>query len=121
MYNLPKRKTLTEWIDVGDGGKLKVDYPKAQQIHKLQDIMADASSTMSVSDMFEYARWYLKFVIKDWKNFLCVDGEEVECKLHNNELSDDVWFTLTSDANITLEIYNTIENELRWIDIDKKK
>jgi len=124
MLKLPKRKTLTEWIKISDESKIKVDYPKGQQIHELQNIMADGEGKNS--SFYDYARLYLKYTVKDWDNLISMEDEKgkdvpVKCELKDNELTDDVWYLLTSDGEITITLFNKIDDELRWVNKDKKK
>ena len=124
MFVLPKRKTLTEWIEIQKGVKIKVDYPKGDQIHELQNIMADSKG--STSGMYNYARLYLKYTLKDWQGLLSATNEKdevvaVECKLNGNQLDDDLWYSLTTDHTGTITLFNLVDEELRWVNQDKKK
>ena len=108
MITLKKRTIKTDWLDIGEGQKVKIDYPTRGQIHILQDYLIR-------HDISNYARYYLKFVIKDWEGF----GED--CSLVNNELSNELWYLLTQDYNQFMSLFGLIEDELKWIDVDKKK
>lgn len=116
MIKLPKRKA--EWIDL-EGGRLKVDYPQGEHSHKLQDLFVDLSGKKS--EMLDFARLYIKYTVKDWENLFEIDGEELKCKLKDNELDDDVWKMITEDYTIVLKLYEAIESQIGWSDLDKKK
>lgn len=119
MFTLPKKDILTDWIELDEKTKIKVDYPQGKQIHDLQDLSIAVAS--DPTKFVAYMRMYLKYTIKDWKYLLNVGGEEIECKVIGNELADSVWYTLTSDPTIVTELYTRIEEQLRWVDKDKKK
>ena len=109
-----KKNTPTEWVEYSDA-KFKIDYPKMEQIHKLQDIQASAEGIADKKVMLEYARYYLKFTIKDW------DGLDVPCKIVNNELEDELWYALTENIEHTFALFAIIDKALSWKDTDKKK
>jgi len=114
---LPKRDTITDWVDLEDGKKLKVDYPKGKQVHILQDLsvaVTDLDGNYNYSNFLKYSRMFLKFTIKDW------DGFSVPCKLHKNELDDDLWYDITEDIATTQYLYSKIEEVVRWNEYEKK-
>lgn len=114
--SLPKRHIDSDWLTINDK-RIKVDYPKGKQIHKLQDLqlkMIGNGDKLEYSVFVEYARTYLKYTIKDWEGF------SLPCKLVNDELEDSLWYDLTSDIERTQFLFEKIEEVLRWNDVEKK-
>ena len=123
IINLPKRNG-SDWLEMEDGAKIKIDYPTGKQVHHLQDLMTKSLS--DESGMNDFVRYYIKYTVKDWSKFMFVgasekDAVEVECKLDGNELEEELWYDLTSKPDDILELYTKIEAELGWTDKDKKK
>ena len=118
-----------KWVEIGDGFKVRVDYPTEEQRFKLEEIQTgnlkfDGEtvdySSVKLSDWNRYVRYYLKYTIKDWQG-LTADGEEVKCIVKNNELEDSLWNVLVSNVNLTSLMYEKINECLKWDVEDKKK
>jgi len=113
MIKLSKKKTQSRWIEI-DNIKLEVDYPTNEQEAELNEILINASLDKEVRNL-RYARYYLKYVIKNW------EGIDEPCYVVNNELEKELWLSLTKDAVQTLTIFGKVFEELQFTEADKKK
>ena len=112
MITLAKKKALNDWIKLEEV-EIKIDYPTLEQEQKLQEIRF--SKEFSTAVYIEYVQRYLKYVIKDWK------GISEPCQLVNNELEDNLWWSLVKNTDQAIKLYTVIEKELELLDTDKKK
>ena len=116
MIELPKA-TESSWVDLGEDQKILVDYPKVRQEHYLQDLLLKARNDDGEMDMvafMEYARYYVRYTIKDWEGF------GMDCTTKKGELKDDLWFLLTKDITQTQTLFASISEALKWGDVEKK-
>lgn len=122
---LSKRKSLNNWIVVGenkDNEKVEflIDYPSVDQEQKLQSIQF--GEEYKGNDLaLKYAQYFLKFVIKNWKNVKYNDGTNIECKVINNELEYEMWWDLVKDPERALNLFTQLQGELVFTENDKKK
>lgn len=117
-------KQKDNWIEVGEGQKVKVDYLTIAQGEKLTEMKYEALGRYLTSGegvkvdlvkLLAYKRYFLKCVIKDWIGF------EVECKLKDNELEDDIWWALVRNENVVNYLFDLINPILEFSIEDKKK
>ena len=68
-------------------------------------------------------RLYIKYSIKGWKNINDSDGNEVEFRLTNNEMEDNLFNKFTDNMRWLqlLTFFNMIKPEVEFTDTDKKK
>lgn len=115
MITLAKKKSFSDWIEI-DGTKLKIDYPTQEQEMKLQEITLESSQDEKNMQL-KYARLYIKYTVKDWKE----EDLGQKCLVVNDELEDDLWRALVVDATQSLTIFGKIFEELNFSESDKKK
>lgn len=126
-----------KWVDITDNFRVKAEYPNREQKYKLKGLQGKASkiknldkyqdgSEVSLDDVevdagkqAEFNDYFLKCVIKDWEG-LSDGGEELKCKVVDNELDDELWDALCRTPISDL-IFDKVWAVLRWNDIDKKK
>lgn len=115
MIKLPKA-TKSDWIDFDEGQRIKVDYPKGAQVHHLQDLMikSNKDGEIDVANFMEYARYFIKYTIKDWEGF------DTPCKLKKNALDDELWYLITEDITQTQILFAKISEVVSWGEVEKK-
>jgi hypothetical protein len=69
----------------------------------------------------KFSQYFLKFIIKDWKNVNDENGEPIKCKLVNNELEESLWWALVGDVKKVMELFLICWKELEFTENDKKK
>ena len=117
------KKSLSKWVKVSkdDTVEFLIDYPTIKQGEHLDELKYDALGKYFNEDLkidlakfLKYKRYYLKYVIKDWK------GLGDKCELKDGELTDELWTALTRDENQVNLLYELIA-ELDFDNSDKKK
>jgi hypothetical protein len=118
---LALKKSFSNWVKVGEEGEeFLIDYPSIEQEQELQSIKF--SDKYSGADRgLKFSQYYLKFVIKDWKNVNDEDGKPIKCKLVSNELEESLWWALANDENMSMELFTICWKELEFTENDKKK
>jgi hypothetical protein len=118
---LAVKKSFSNWIKVGkEGEEFLIDYPSVEQEQELQSIKF--SDSYSGADRgLKFAQFYLKYVIKDWKNVNDENGKAIKCKIVNNELEESLWWALVGDENMAMELFTICWQELEFTENDKKK
>jgi len=120
MKKISKKKTFNDWVKGSDGEEYLIDYPTIEQQQHLQSIQA--GDEFSGNDKpLKYYQYFLKYVIKDWKGITDEDGIPVKCKLVNNELEDNLWWSLVGGITGVLDLAVLFNNELAFNETDKKK
>jgi hypothetical protein len=115
------KKSFNNWIKVGeDGEQFLIDYPSVEQQQELQSIQFGSGYTGD-DKALKYFQYYLKYVIKDWKGIFDENGREIKCVVKNNELDNDLWWSLVSDQMEAIKLYKICFEELNFTDADKKK
>jgi hypothetical protein len=130
------KKTKMNWIKFGDSIEFLIDYPTREQEYKLKEIvystLRNLKETAEMSDeelgksiMLNQKRleYYLKFTIKDWKGISDEEGNDLSCKLVNNELENILWDSWMKNIDFTelRNIHDLIFSELEFNELDKKK
>jgi len=120
---LSLKKSFNNWIEIeGEDGKVKflIDYPTREQEQELQSILFSKKYTGDDLGL-KYSQRYLKYVIKDWEGLFDDDGNAVKCEIVNNELEDDLWWSLVKDGANALNLFLEFNKELTFTPNDKKK
>lgn len=135
---LIKKQTYDGWIEIGEGTRLKIDYPTVEQKDFLDSILFATNLSMEeintgIKDPdkrteaqyldIKYQRQYLRFTVKDWEGITDSESKEVKCILKNNELDEDLWRDMMRSLTPTelLSIYLKINKEIGFNSSDKKK
>lgn len=105
---LRKKLSKDGWIKLSNEHSIKVDYPTREQYDHLETLIEE-------NKMFMFYKYLIKYTIKDWK------GLEVECKLKNNELHDELWDAICYNVNQVTELALLINKEIEFLDVDLKK
>lgn len=109
-----------------EGAEFKVEYPTTEQKFKLDSIVEDSTvqkdgqPIWKVSGFNKWVRYYVKFTVKDWKG-LTAQGKEIKCKVKDNELDSDLWEKLVADDELAVNLYDAINEKLKWEGTPKKK
>ena len=145
----------TNWIDIDEEVKFKIDYLTDAQEDKLDELIFEMNYIMTLPEDYnnlekeektkelikiindltpeqkarfdvinkKYYRYYLKFTIKDWKGIKDGDGNEVNCKVINDELDTRLWQGLIKNLSLNdmITIAQKIQKELEFTEVDKKK
>jgi hypothetical protein len=119
------------WIEIEKGFSIKIDYCNVKQQMKLE-VMLDnyrkvamkedkvVESEEAVGLFYEYATYYVKYHIKDWKGVS--DGKkDLLFELENDEMKDNLWKGLVNNTNVFWKLFNAIHTKLRFNETDKKK
>ena len=115
---LALKKSLTRWVKVGkEGEEFYIDYPSIDQEQELQSIKFSEKFS-GVDKGLRFSQQFLKYIIKDWKGIKDEEGNEIKCKLVDNELETDLWWALVGDANMTMELFTICWKELEFTDND---
>jgi hypothetical protein len=122
--------------------RLKVIYSKIEDAAEpekemlkvqIQDLESKIKSDPAYSDEFarnmidlnKLRRESIKYSVKSWENFLDTEDQEVKCVLIENgsgtEIEDKLFWSIFRDETFTAEVFEAINNELKFIDVDKKK
>lgn len=116
--------TKENWIDIdlGDGEpfKLLLDYPTPEQEQKLQSILFGVDY-LGNDKIIKYAQLIIKYSVKGWKGITDKDGKEVELKLDKNEMDTEQWWAFVRDPDFALQVFQKINEKIKFTDIDKKK
>ena len=111
---LRKKKSLSDWIDVGEGMKIKIDYPTREQEQELQTILF--SDDYSGNDkLLKWSQQYVRFTVKDWQ------GVDEKCILKDGILEENLWWDLVCKEENALTLATRIKAELEFTETDKKK
>lgn len=138
-----------KWIDLGNNQAVRVDYPTSEQKYKLRllqtkgidfeiekdeepDENGEKHIRFDKMTLEQYAKldaasklfaeYYLKYVIKEFRNIKTSLGVEVKAIIENNELNDEQWKALCqAEATCALIFEEAFGNKLRWNENDKKK
>lgn len=122
MITLSKKKTFGDWIELEDGIKMKIDYPtRAQERELLNFLIGEESKELITPAKLDYMRYFLKYTIKDWKGIKDEDGNEIPCRLKNNELDTELWEDLIANLDQSINLWVKINSELEFDVYDKKK
>ena len=115
------KKSFNNWIKVGENGEqFLVDYPSVDQQQELQSIQF-GDKYSGGDKALKFFQYFLKYVIKDWKGITDEDGKEIKCIVKNNELDNELWWSLVSDQMEAIKLYKICFDELNFTDTDKKK
>ena len=118
---LALKKSLTRWVKVGkENEEFYIDYPSIEQEQELQSIKFSEKFT-GIDKGLRFSQQFLKYIIKDWKGIKDEEGNEIKCKLIDNELDTELWWALVGDANMSMELFAICWKELEFTDNDKKK
>ena len=118
---LALKKSLTRWVKVGkENEEFYIDYPSIEQDQELQSIKFSEKFT-GIDKGLRFSQQFLKYIIKDWKGIKDEEGNEIKCKLIDNELDTELWWALVGDANMSMELFTICWKELEFTDNDKKK
>jgi len=118
---LALKKSLTRWVKVGkENEEFYIDYPSIEQDQELQSIKFSEKFT-GIDKGLRFSQQFLKYIIKDWKGIKDEEGNEIKCKLIDNELDTELWWALVGDANMSMELFAICWKELEFTDNDKKK
>src|SRR3990167_211359 len=115
---LALKTSFNNWVKVGkEGEEFLIDYPTIEQEQFLQAIKYD--DILSINGrVLKYGQYYIKFVVKDWKNVIDESGKPIKCIIKNNELEDKLWWALVSDEEMTMELYAICFRELAFTEND---
>ncbi len=111
---LKKKISKTDWVNLDEGQKLKLDYPTLEQAQELEEILLKEEVAEN-KRMMEYQRLFIRFTIKDF------DGLGIQCKLVDNQLEKEIWENLVLAFTQTTQLYELINKELEWTTNDRKK
>jgi hypothetical protein len=114
------KKSFNRWVKGTDGEEFLIDYPTVDQHQHLQTILIGDEFTGNDKPL-KYYQYFLKYVIKDWKGVTDEDGKPVKCKLANNELETDLWWSLVSGIEGVVGLAVLLSQELEFTENDKKK
>ena len=115
--------TKDNWIDIdyeGDKFKLLIDYPTPEQEQRLQSILYGIDF-LGEDRGIKYAQYVIRFVIKDWKNVIDENNNEVELILSNNMMDEKQWWSLVHDPIYAVGLFKIINNKIKLTNLDKKK
>lgn len=113
MVKLILKKSNSHWIKIDDTIEFLIDYPTRKQEQTLQELLYKGTELQWVN-MITYKQHCIKFSVKDWK------GIEYPCKLVDNELEDDLWWALVKDIKQMVVVFEKINEEIEFLEVDKK-
>jgi len=131
----------SKWVEFPDA-KFKIDYPTIEQQDNLNELLfqiafidenllegkvtenlpANKKAKLMVLNS-QYYRLFLRYTIKDWEGILDEEGENVKCKIVNDELYEPYWIGLCKELT-TAQLashWEKINKEIQFDDTDKKK
>jgi hypothetical protein len=127
MIKLELKHSKSKWVKIGVNNnnepiEFELDYPTIQQEAKLQQLLLrDSEKQDSNYKILEYQRYLIKCSVKNWKGIIDSEGNNIDCKLINNELEDELWWALVKDIQQTIDIGSKINSEIEFTNSDKKK
>ena len=143
------KHSKSRWVDIDGDSQFEIDYPTIEQAEDMKEIqyqiaLIDESLLTAVDQkgreeilssfrpeqkakmLILSERLYkktIKYCVKGWKGVNDDSGEEVECKILNNEMEDKLFESLIRDLSLDnlAHIYACINNETELTETDKKK
>jgi len=122
MIKLNLKKSISRWIQMGEGVKFLISYPSIEHEQYLQELLIEIlNEKRGKSEEFippaqlKYAQYTVKYSVKDWQ------GLDEKCILVNNELENSLWWALVSDPIQAVRIFTLIQPEVEVTQEDKKK
>jgi len=116
---------ISEWLELADGVKLKIDYPNYEQDLVLGALFVAVQQNEDEKQSELSHKYYsnlIKFCVKDWEGITnAVTGEEIKCELKGNELSPDLMKILVSMPFVVFYWGNMIFEQISLKEVDKKK
>ncbi len=143
------KNSKSRWIDIDGESSFQIDYPTIEQAEDMKEIQYQIAlideSLLGASDqqgresilgaftpkqkakmLILSERLYkktIKYQVKGWKGVNDDSGAEVECKLVNGEMEDNLFEGLIRDLSLDnlAHIYSCINSETELTETDKKK
>jgi hypothetical protein len=143
------KKSKSKWVDIDEKSQFLIEYPTIEQSEELKEIAMtialiddslllqetpdkrtltlekltaeDKAKMLKLSERL-YKRT-IRYCVKDWKGVPNEEGENVKCRVINNELDYELYEQLVRDLDLNelAHIYNCIQNETELTENDKKK
>jgi len=127
MIKLQLKHNESKWVSIGTNPKgepieFEITYPTIEQEAQLQKLLLrDSEKEDSNYKLLEFQRYLIKCSVKNWKGIIDSEGNNIDCKLINNELEDELWWALVKDIQQTIDIGSKINSEIEFTIADKKK
>ena len=116
---------ISEWLELADGVKLKIDYPNYEQDLILGALFVAVQQNKDEKQSELSHKYYsnlIKFCVKDWEGITnAATGEEIKCELKGNELHPDLMKILVSMPFVVFYWGNMIFEQISLKEVDKKK
>jgi hypothetical protein len=143
------KHSKTRWVDIDEESQFLIDYPTIEQAEDMKElqyqmaliddsllqaidqearekIMNNLSGKQKAQMLILSERLYkrtIKYCVKGWKGVGDTEGNDVECKIINNEMEDRLFEGLIRELSLDnlAHIYTCINEETELTETDKKK
>ncbi len=120
---------LSDWVKVGEGVEIKIEYPTPRQeaelmakLSTLRYMEPEESGRLEI--IAQYYGLLIKYCVKDWRGITDErTDEEVKCKLNyeGTELDAQLWGALMANPFLAEAWGGEIKRQIDFTPIDKKK